>query len=96
VKFIYEHDEEDDFIEIQLSEGELKRLMHDTPIECSEPACLNTRRLTNVYIRRMPDAVDQEQKQESDGEEYSGTRGSRAQKELKRSHSSGCCKKSSS
>jgi hypothetical protein len=65
MKFIYEHDEEDDFIEIQLTEGEIKRLQHDTPIECSVPACLHTRRLTNVYIRRMTDGPEERQQPES-------------------------------
>ena len=96
MKFIYEHDEQDDYIEVQLTQLELKRLMEDIPAECSEPACINTRRLTNVYIRRMPDAINQEQEQESDRREHFGTRKCRAQKEPKCCDSPGRSKKGGS
>lgn len=65
MKFIYEHDEQDDFIEVQLTQRELTRLMDDTPVECSEPACIHTRRLTNVYIRRMNDAIEEREQPKS-------------------------------
>jgi hypothetical protein len=87
MKFIYEHDEEEDFIEVQLTEKELYRLILEEPIECSVPACLHTRRLTNVYIRKMKDAINQEQKQESDREEYRGRGSGRQAKEAGCGHS---------
>lgn len=63
MKFIYEHDEQDDFVEIQLTEREILRLLDDDPnakkVECSEPACIHSRRLTNVYIRRVDDAIEE-------------------------------------
>lgn len=60
MKFIYEHDEEEDFVEIHLTEKELKKLLHDEPITGSEPACLHSKRSTNIFIRRGLNAVNQE------------------------------------
>ena len=52
MRFIYEHDEEEDFVEIHLSEKELKHLMDDTQLQIDVPACLHTRRSTNVLVRK--------------------------------------------
>lgn len=90
MKFIYEHDEEEDFVEVHLTEKELKGLLHDEPVACSVPACLHTKRSTNVFIRRGLNAVNQEQEQEEYREERQGTRGIGAQKEPKHSNRSRC------
>lgn len=87
MKFIYEHDEQDDFIEIQLTERELKRLMDDTPVECSEPACLHTRRLTNVYIRRMNDAIEEREQPSNNFSKCKERDGKRKKPSPKRSNS---------
>ncbi len=60
MKFIYEHDEEEDFVEIHLTERELKGLMRDVPVTGSVPACLHSKRSTNVFIRRGLNATNQE------------------------------------
>ena len=52
MKCIYEHDEEEDFVEIQLTEKELKQLMRDDMLNVAMPAMLHTRRSTNICVRR--------------------------------------------
>lgn len=49
---IYTHDEEEDFVEIQLSELELKNLLFHEMVEKSYPAMLHGRRSTSILIRR--------------------------------------------
>lgn len=57
MKFIYEHDSEEDFIEIHLTEKELKDILKGIPATKDFPAVLNERRSTNVYIRRGANAT---------------------------------------
>jgi hypothetical protein len=54
MRFIYEHDEEEDFVEIHLNEKELNHLLNDelNQLQIDLPACLHTRRSTNVLVRR--------------------------------------------
>ena len=65
MKFIYEHDEEEDFVEVHLTEFELKKLMHDEPISGSVPACLHSKRSTNVFIRRGLNATKEREQPEN-------------------------------
>ncbi len=54
MRFIYEHDEEEDFVEIHLNEKELNHMLKDetSQLQIDLPACLHTRRSTNVLVRR--------------------------------------------
>ena len=90
MKFIYEHDEEEDFVEVHLTEKELKGLLHDEPVTGSVPACLHTKRSTNVFIRRGLNAINQEFEQEEYREERQGTRGIGASKKSSSGNSARC------
>ncbi len=54
MKCLYEHDEEADYVEIQLTEKELRLLLSDEHVTKDNPAMLHTKRLTNICIRREP------------------------------------------
>lgn len=58
MKFIYEHDEEEDFIEIHLTDKELKDILKGIPASKDFPAGINERRYLNIFIRRGPDAIN--------------------------------------
>jgi len=52
MKLIYEHDEEEDFIEVHLTEYDLKQLLRDVILDKDFPAAVHSRRSTNVCIRK--------------------------------------------
>lgn len=52
MKFIYEHDEEEDFVEIHLTQRELIQLMREEIIAKDFPAALHSKRFTNVCLRK--------------------------------------------
>jgi hypothetical protein len=60
MKMLYEHDSEEDFIEIHLTEKELKDILKDKPITKDFPAALNERRSLNIFIRRGANATKEE------------------------------------
>lgn len=57
MRLIYEHDQEEDFVEIHLTEKELKDILKGDPVAKDFPAALHERRNTNIYIRRGANAV---------------------------------------
>ncbi len=65
MKCIYEHDEEDDFIEIHLTEKDLNALSNDRMLELAYPAMLHSRRKTNLLIRSAENAIEQRQQPKS-------------------------------
>jgi hypothetical protein len=87
MKFIYEHDEEEDFIEIQLSPRDLELIAQDKMIEQNHPSLIHSKRATNILIRRQIDAINKEQEQESNRKEHRSGRSSGQAKKTGSSHS---------
>ncbi len=52
MKLIYEHDSEEDFIEILLTEKEIKDILKNTLVSKDFPTGIDKRRSTNILIRR--------------------------------------------
>lgn len=57
MKLIYEHDEEEDFIELHLSQREINMLNRDEIVAKDFAAALHSKRSTNVCIRKEQDAT---------------------------------------
>lgn len=53
MKVIYEHDEDEDFVEIQLTSKELEALDNGQMLQKSYPAMLHTRRSASYLLRKM-------------------------------------------
>lgn len=53
MKVIYEHDEDEDFVEIHLTSKELEALDNEQMLQKSYPAMIHTRRSTSFLLRKM-------------------------------------------
>lgn len=58
MKLIYEHDEEEDFIEIHLTQREVNHILRDEVLAKDFPAGIHSRRFTNICIRKTYDAIE--------------------------------------
>jgi len=59
MKLIYEHDSEEDFIELHLTEKELKDILKGIPVTKDYPAAINERRNLNIFVRRGANAISE-------------------------------------
>ena len=59
MKFLFEMDDEEDFVEIHLTERELMSMLKGDPLVKDVPQGLNRNRNLNIYIRRGANAISQ-------------------------------------
>lgn len=59
MKFLFEQDDEEDFVEIHLTEKELTDMLKGNPVVRDFPQAICKNRNTNVYLRRGANAVSQ-------------------------------------
>mgnify|MGYP003439658223 FL=1 len=53
MKVIYEHDDDEDFVEIHLTSKELEALDNEQMLQQSYPAMIHTRRSSSFLLRKM-------------------------------------------
>lgn len=58
MKFLFEVDDEEDFIELHLTERELMSMLKGDALTKDVPQGLNKNRNLNIYIRRGANAIE--------------------------------------